>query len=208
MTLATEADAPPVQPRTIRADVERDVARTQATVDQVVAMLSLQPPGSPCHNVTALYSGLYVPVHLFPNHRINVYAHPWSRGWSIFADEAPRPAFGVPLDTVVLPGAHSWRTYPSSTWACSARCTARATRLAPGTYLQSRSWKPSSTSQTTSLAWTASDEHASARNTGTSPTRSKERRTNKTMTDPDRPRCECDAVASANPPFPYLSLHH
>jgi hypothetical protein len=23
------------------------------------------------------------------------------------------------------------------------------------------------------------------------------------MTDPDRPRCECDAVASANPPFPH-----
>jgi hypothetical protein len=59
-------------------------------------MLSLQPPGSPCHNVTALYSGLYVPVHLFPGKHINVYAHPWSRGWSIFADEAPRPAFGVP----------------------------------------------------------------------------------------------------------------
>jgi hypothetical protein len=90
--MVTTATDSPTQPRTTRADtdVERDVARTKATVDQVVAMLSLQPPGSPCHNVTALYSGLYVPVHLFPNHRINVYAHPWSRGWSIFADEAPR----------------------------------------------------------------------------------------------------------------------
>jgi hypothetical protein len=104
------ADSPP-QPRTTRTDVDRDVTRTKATVDQVVAILSLQPPGSPCHNVTALYSGLYVPVHLFPNHHINVYAHPWSRGWSIFADEAPRPApapasHPVP---VILPGAHSWR---------------------------------------------------------------------------------------------------
>jgi hypothetical protein len=24
------------------------------------------------------------------------------------------------------------------------------------------------------------------------------------MTDPDQPRCECDEVASANPPFPHL----
>lgn len=112
MTPATATESPPVQPRITRADVERDVARTKATVDQVVGMLSLQPPSSPCHNVTALYSGLYVPVHLFPGKRINVYAHPWSRGWSIFADEAPRPAFGVPPDTVVLPGAHSWRYVP------------------------------------------------------------------------------------------------
>jgi hypothetical protein len=106
--MAVTTDTPPLL-RVTRADVERDEARTQATVDQVVAMLSLQPPSSPCHNVMALYSGLYVPVTLFPNHRINVYAHPWSRGWSIFADEAPRPAFGVPPDTVVLPGAYSWR---------------------------------------------------------------------------------------------------
>jgi hypothetical protein len=112
MTLTRDPEASPPQPRVTRADVERDVARTQATVDQVVAMLSLQPPNSPHHNVTALYSGLYVPVHLFPGKRINVYAHPWSRGWSIFADEAPRPAFGVPPDTVVLPGAYSWRYVP------------------------------------------------------------------------------------------------
>jgi hypothetical protein len=89
------------------------VARTQATVDQVVAMLSLQPPGSPCHKVTALYAGLYVPVHLFPGKHINVYAHPWSRGWSIFADEAPRPSLSTPPTLaptpVVLPGAYSWR---------------------------------------------------------------------------------------------------
>jgi hypothetical protein len=110
MTIATEAS--PMQPRTTRADVERDVARTQATVDQAVAMLSLQPPNSPCHNVTALYDGLYVPVHLFPGKHINVYAHPWSRGWSIFADEAPRPAPGAPPDMVILPGAYSWRYVP------------------------------------------------------------------------------------------------
>jgi hypothetical protein len=109
MTLAADTDALPSPPRVTRADVERDVARTRATVDQVVGMLSLQPPDSPCHNVTALYAGLYVPVHLFPGKHINVYARPWSRGWSIFADEAPRPAFGVPPDTVVLPGAYSWR---------------------------------------------------------------------------------------------------
>jgi hypothetical protein len=109
MTLATDTNPPPVQPHVARADVDRDVARTKATVDQVVAMLSLQPPGSPCHNVTALYSGLYVPTRLFPNHKINVYAHPWSRGWSIFADEAPRPAFGAPSAPVILPGAYSWR---------------------------------------------------------------------------------------------------
>jgi hypothetical protein len=113
MTLATDTEAPPVQPRITRASVERDVARTQATVGRVIAMLSMQPPDSPCYNVTALYSGLYVPVHLFPNHCINVYAHPWSRGWSIFADEAPRPALSVPPTPaptpVILPGAHSWR---------------------------------------------------------------------------------------------------
>jgi hypothetical protein len=112
MTPATDTDAPPVRPRVTRVDVKRDVARTQATVDQVVAMLSLQLPSSPCHNVTALYSGLYVPVHLFPGKRINVYAHPWSRGWSIFADEAPRPVPSAPAsppDTVILPGAYSWR---------------------------------------------------------------------------------------------------
>jgi hypothetical protein len=109
MALTTDTDAPPQLaplPRTTRVDAERDAARTQATVDQVVAMLSLQPPSSPCHNVTALYAGLYVPVSLFPNHHIYVYAHPWSRGWSIFADEAPRP---TPPDQVILPGAHSWR---------------------------------------------------------------------------------------------------
>jgi hypothetical protein len=109
MTLATDTDAPPTRPRITRADVERDAARTKATVDQVVAVLSLQPPGSPCHNVTALYSGLYVPVNLFPGKRINVYAHPWSRGWSIFADEAPRPAPTSHPAPVILPGAHSWR---------------------------------------------------------------------------------------------------
>jgi hypothetical protein len=109
MILATDTDASPMQPRPTRANVERDVARTQATVNQVVAMLSLQPSGSPCHNVTALYSGLYVPVHLFPGKHINVYAHPWSRGWSIFADEAPRPALGAPPAPVILPGAYSWR---------------------------------------------------------------------------------------------------
>jgi hypothetical protein len=109
--MVTTATDSPTQPRTTRADtdVERDVARTQATVNQVVAMLSLQPPGSPCHNVTALYAGLYVPVHLFPNHRINVYAHPWSRGWSIFADEAPRFASASLQAPVILPGAYSWR---------------------------------------------------------------------------------------------------
>jgi hypothetical protein len=105
--MALTTDASPPQLRVTRTDVERDVARTKATVDQVVAILSLQPPSSPCHNVTALYSGLYVPVHLFPNHRINVYAHPWSRGWSIFADEEARPTPApVPMG---LPGAHSWR---------------------------------------------------------------------------------------------------
>jgi hypothetical protein len=115
MALTTDTDAPPQPtplPRVTRADVERDVARTQATVDQVVAMLSLQPPNSPCHNVTGLYSGLYVPVHLFPGKHINVYAHPWSRGWSIFADEAPRPAPASPTSPqapVILPGAYSWR---------------------------------------------------------------------------------------------------
>jgi hypothetical protein len=111
MTVAA-ADASPMQPRVTRADVERDVARTKATVDQVVAMLSLQPPGSPCHNVTGLYSGLYVPVHLFPGKHINVYAHPWSRGWSIFADEEARPAPAAPDSPpapVILPGAYSWR---------------------------------------------------------------------------------------------------
>jgi hypothetical protein len=110
MALTTDTP-PPLLPRITRADAERDVAHTKATVDQVVAMLSLQPPGSPCHNVTALYSGLYVPVHLFPNHRINVYAHPWSRGWSIFADEAPRlpPSPTSPQAPVILPGAYSWR---------------------------------------------------------------------------------------------------
>jgi hypothetical protein len=108
MTVAAAVDAStPHSARTTRADVKRDVARTQATVDKVVAILSLQPPGSPCHNVTALYSGLYVPVHLFPNHHINVYAHPWSRGWSIFADEEARPTPAVV--PVGLPGAHSWR---------------------------------------------------------------------------------------------------
>jgi hypothetical protein len=111
--VTTATDSPPL-PRVTRVDVERDVARTKATVNQVVAILSLQPPGSPCHNVTALYSGLYVPVHLFPGKRINVYAHPWSRGWSIFADEAPGARSGAPaspttLDPVILPGAHSWR---------------------------------------------------------------------------------------------------
>jgi hypothetical protein len=112
MALTTDTDAPPRPlPRITRADVERDVARTGATVDQVVAMLSLQPLSSPCHNVTALYAGLYVPVHLFPGKHINVYAHPWSRGWSIFADEAPRPAPspGVPPAPVIMPGAYSWR---------------------------------------------------------------------------------------------------
>jgi hypothetical protein len=114
--MTTAADSltfPPPHPRMTRGEVERDVARTQATVDQVVAMLSLQPPGSPCHKVTALYAGLYVPVHLFPGKHINVYAHPWSRGWSIFADEAPRPSLSTPPTLaptpVVLPGAYSWR---------------------------------------------------------------------------------------------------
>jgi hypothetical protein len=107
MTLATAAESPPVQPRTTRADVERDAARTKATVDQVVVMLSLQPPNSPCRNATPLYSGLYVPVNLFPGKRIHIYAHPWSRGWSIFADEEARPKpVPVPMG---LPGAHSWR---------------------------------------------------------------------------------------------------
>jgi hypothetical protein len=107
MTL-TRDPLPPLRVIT-RGEVERDVVRTHATVGRVIAMLSMQPPDSPCYNVTALYSGLYVPVHLFPNHRINVYAHPWSRGWSIFADEAPRSAPGAPPDTVILPGAYSWR---------------------------------------------------------------------------------------------------
>jgi hypothetical protein len=115
MALTTTADSPPLPPRGTRVEAERAVARTKATVDQVVAMLSLQPPSSPCHNVTALYSGLYVPVRLFPGKHINVYAHPWSRGWSIFADEAPRPAPGAPASPaapVILPGAYSWRYVP------------------------------------------------------------------------------------------------
>lgn len=89
---------------------QTDDARTAALVDAIVSLLSIQPPDSPVHNVTQYHDGFYIPFNLIRRppslpEQLNIYAMPWSRGWSIFTMPAPTDGFFF--------GPNMWRYAPA-----------------------------------------------------------------------------------------------
>lgn len=82
-----------------RAGVLHNEQLTAAVVDEVVAILSLQPLESSVHNVIKAGDGLSIPVK-YASTTAYVHCMPWSRGWSIYVDETPRA------------GSYCWRDVP------------------------------------------------------------------------------------------------
>jgi len=106
------------RPVSSRADIEAQRVLTQAVIDECIALLAMQPPTSPVHNVETWLDGFRVPVPC-GHELMHIYALPWSRGWSIFTELAQNAYTTAwfkkdEATHVAAPaiGAFSWRYVP------------------------------------------------------------------------------------------------
>lgn len=76
-------------------------------VEQIIQLLSLQPPNSPVHNVEPYRDGIRIPVILSDDLTVYVYALPWARGWSIFTTPDADNVYSFSWREVNL----KWRSY-------------------------------------------------------------------------------------------------